>query len=512
MAAQDAYNWLADHSRETARLRSIKSLLSWDQRTQIPPKGHAHRHAQLALMAGLIHERLTDPGVGERLAAVEGSWLVQDPEEATAVNVREWRREYDRAVKIPPELAVALAQTAAEGETAWERTRPVSDWQALKPYLQRLVALKREEAEALGYAREPYDALLDGYEPGETAAGLTPIFSQLREALGRLLAGIQGSRRRPDPAIRGGLFPRAGQERLARMVIERLGYDFAAGRLDVTAHPFAAGIGPGDVRIATRYDEHDFAMAFFSTLHEAGHALYQQGLPPDHWGVPRGKAISMGIHESQSRLWENLVGRSLGFWKYFYPPVREIFPVLAGVGLETFYFAVNEVRPDLIRTEADEVTYNLHILLRFELERALMRGDLQVEDLPGAWNERMVEYLGLVPPDYGRGVMQDIHWSGGHFGYFPTYTLGNLYAAQFFARAATDLGNLEELFAQGRFAPLLEWLRQKIHSQGSRFWPRQLVQAATGENLSPRYLIDYLEEKFTALYELDLSKSNAVGP
>jgi carboxypeptidase Taq len=296
-------------------------------------------------------------------------------------------------------------------------------------------------------------------------------------------------------------FPVDGQERLARLAAQSLGYDFAGGRLDQTAHPFSVDIGPGDVRITTRFDERRFSQAFFGTLHETGHALYDQGLPPDHWGAPRGDAVSLGIHESQSRLWENLVGRSLGFWRFFYPQAQATFAALQDVPLEVFHFAVNEVRPSLIRTEADEVTYNLHILLRFELERALMNGDLAVEDLPGAFNDKMRAYLGLTPPGPGQGVMQDVHWSAGLFGYFPTYTLGNLYAAQFFSRAAAELGRLEEGFAVGDFAPLLTWLQEKIHSQGHRLWARPLVREVTGEEVTLQFLVHYLRRKFGALYD-----------
>ncbi len=502
MTADDAYQWLSQNSRETAHFKSIESLLAWDQRTQVPPKGHAHRHAQFALLAKWIHARQTDPRVAEKLAAVAASPLVRDPGSVAAVNVREWRRDYDRAVRIPADLAVALAQASAEGETAWEQARPQNDWLGFKPYLERILILKREQAAALGYAREPYDALLEDYEPGETAAGLEPVFAQLKAALIYLLEAIRGSARAPLAGVLRQLFPLEAQERFSRAVLARLGYDFAAGRLDPTAHPFSTAIGPGDVRITTRYHDHDFSMAFFSALHEAGHALYAQGLPEEHWGTPMGKAISLGIHESQSRLWENLVGRSRGFWQFFYPAARETFPSLAPVGPEAFYFAVNEVKPDLIRTEADEVTYNLHILFRFELERALLKGDLKVADLPEAWNDRMQALLGLTPPDPGQGVLQDVHWSAGHLGYFPTYTLGNLYAAQFFARAETELGSLDEAFVQGSFAPLLTWLREKIHRQGRRYWPRQLVQMVTGEELQPQYLIGYLYEKFGSLYDL----------
>ncbi len=500
MTPEAAYQWLAQHSRETAYYESMGQLLGWDQRTQIPIKGHAHRHNQFAMLAKWVHSRATDPRVGEHLARVEGADLVRDPNSTAAVNVREWRRDYDRALKIPEDLAVALAKATAEGETAWEQARPDNDWAAFKPFLARIVSLKREEAQALGYAGEPYDAHLDLFEPGETAAGLAPLLAQVREALVEILEAINASARRPASEVVRRHFPVAGQERFGRLVTQRLGYDFDAGRLDPTAHPFSVEIGPGDVRITTRYDEHNFSQAFFSTLHEAGHALYGQGLPEEHWGTPRGAPVSLGIHESQSRMWENLVGRSLGFWRYFYPQAQADFPALREVPLEVFHGAVNEVRPSLIRTEADEVTYNLHILLRFELERPLMGGDLQVEDLPGAWNDRMAAYLGLTPPDHAQGVMQDVHWAAGLFGYFPTYTLGNLYAAQFSAQAESDLGTLEEKFAVGDFAPLREWLRAKIHSQGNRLWARPLVKEVTGEDLTPRYLVAYLQRKFGALY------------
>jgi carboxypeptidase Taq len=500
VTSEEAYQWLEEYSRETAYLGSMGQLLGWDQRTHLPAKGHEHRHNQFAMLAKWLHARATDPQVGEALARVEASELVRDPQGAVAVNVREWRRDYDRAVKIPQELAVALAKATAEGETAWERTRPENDWETFKPFLATIIALKREEAQALGYAGEPYDAHLDNFEPGETAAGLVPLFALLRDDLIQILEAIRGSRRRPQGEVVRRRFPVADQERLVRVAAQSLGYDFAGGRLDPTAHPFSVAIGPGDVRITTRFDEHSFIQAFFGTLHETGHALYDQGLPAAAWGTPRGDAVSLGIHESQSRLWENLVGRSLGFWRFFYKRAQETFAVLQDVPLEVFHFAINEVKPSLIRTEADEVTYNLHILLRFELERALMNHDLQVEELPGAFSDKMRACLGLTPPDFSQGVMQDVHWSSGLFGYFPTYTLGNLYAAQFYARAEAELGPLSERFAAGDFAALLTWLREKIHRQGHRLWARPLLREVTGEDLTPLYLVSYLRRKFGALY------------
>ncbi|MFZ2089484.1 MAG: carboxypeptidase M32, partial [Desulfobaccales bacterium] len=377
------------------------------------------------------------------------------------------------------------------------------DWPAFQPFLERLVSLSQEQAQALGYTTEPYDALLDGYEVGETAQGLEPLFRDLRESLGKLLDAIRGSSRRPDEAVVHRFYSQALQEQFSREAITRIGYDFEAGRLDPTAHPFSTGLGPQDARITTRYDEHYFNSAFFGTMHEAGHALYNLGLPPDHWGTPRGQDVSLGIHESQSRTWENLVGRSWGFWRSFYPRAQEVFPeALGDVNLEVFHFAVNRVAPSLIRVEADEVTYNLHIIFRFELERSLINGGLAVRDLPEAWNAKVQDYLGLTPPDYKDGVMQDVHWSCGYFGYFPTYTLGNLYGAQFFASAAAALGNPEEMFARGAFAPFLQWLRAQIHSQGSRYRPRDLVRRVTGQDLDSRFLDEYLKVKFSDLYGL----------
>ena len=311
-----------------------------------------------------------------------------------------------------------------------------------------------------------------------------------------------GSGKKPDTGILHRHYPKEAQKAFALELLAACGYDLEAGRLDPTAHPFEISIGPGDVRITTRYFEDFFNAGIFGTLHEMGHALYEQGLPKEHWGTPRGEAVSLGVHESQSRTWENLVGRSLGFWERFFPRAKEHFPSLRDVALEDFHRAINAVELSLIRVEADEVTYNLHILVRLELELSLFRGELALEDLPGAWEERYRAYLGVAPRDYKDGVMQDVHWSGGLFGYFPTYTLGNLYAAQFFAKAQEELGPLEPLFARGEFRPFLDWSRTKIHAEGSRYRPRVLVERVTGAPLSERPFLTYLEGKYTALYGL----------
>ncbi len=511
MTPETAYQNLLEFQRETAYLASLGALAAWDQRTMIPRKGHEHRARQMAALARLLHQRMTDPRVGEWLAAVEGSALVRDPFSDAAVNVREWRQAYERMRAIPERLAVELAQAESESESFWEEARPKNDWQGFLPYLGRVYALTKEKAEIL-YGLPPapgdppygelYDALLDGYEPGMRARELLPLFGELREGLRGLLDRILGSPRRPDTSLLHRPYPVEAQRTFALELLGACGYDLEAGRLDPTAHPFEIPIGPGDVRITTRYYEDFFNAGIFGTLHEMGHALYEQGLPKEHWGTPRGEAVSLGIHESQSRTWENLVGRSLGFWERFFPRAKEVFPSLEDVRLEDFHLAINAVEPSLIRVEADEVTYNLHILVRLELELALFRGELSLEDLPGAWEEKYRAYLGVAPKDYKDGVMQDVHWSGGLFGYFPTYTLGNLYAAQFFRKAEAELGPLEPLFARGEFRPFLDWSRAKIHAEGSRYRPRALLERVTGAPPSERPFLDYLERKFTALYGL----------
>ncbi|WP_234554659.1 carboxypeptidase M32 [Thermus caliditerrae] len=511
MTPETAYQHLLEFQRETAYLASLGALAAWDQRTMIPRKGHEHRARQMAALARLLHQRATDPRIGEWLGVVEGSSLVQDPLSDAAVNVREWRQAYERARAIPERLMVELAQAQSEGESYWEEARPRDDWRGFLPYLKRIFALTKEKAEILfslpvapgdpPYG-ELYDALLDGYEPGMRAAELVPLFAELREGLQGLLDRILGSGRRPDTAFLHRPYPKEAQRAFALELLQACGYDLEGGRLDPTAHPFEISIGPGDVRITTRYFEDFFNAGIFGTLHEMGHALYEQGLPKEHWGTPRGEAVSLGVHESQSRTWENLVGRSLGFWERFFPRAKELFPSLQDVALEDFHRAVNAVEPSLIRVEADEVTYNLHILVRLELELALFRGELALEDLPGAWAEKYRAYLGVAPKDYKDGVMQDVHWSGGLFGYFPTYTLGNLYAAQFFGKAQEELGDLEGLFRRGEFRPFLDWSRRKIHAEGSRLRPRALVERVTGQSPSAQPFLAYLEGKYRALYGL----------
>ncbi len=498
---QDAYAALITELKEIALLRSISSVLGWDERTCLPADGAPLRGDQSALLATMVHQRFTSPRIGEWLAIVEDSDLARDRESDSAVNIRQTRRRYDRKIKLPPELVAEIARTEVLSEHAWAEAKQKSDYILFQPWLEKTLELKRQEARCLGDGKNLYDALLDEFEPGETAVNLRRVFDSLRQPLVDLVGRIASAQRKPRGEIMHRTYPAALQEKLARLAAETVGFDFDGGRLDVSVHPFSTGIGPGDTRITTRYRENNFTDAFFGVLHESGHAMYSQGLPAAHFGTPRGTEVSLGIHESQSRLWENFVGRGKSFWVYFFPKAQEIFGnIIADVSLEDWHFAVNDIKPSLIRTESDEVTYNLHVLLRFEIEQGLLSGEIPTGELPMIWNERMKKYFGITPPDAARGCLQDVHWSGGAFGYFPTYTLGNLYAAQFFAQAKKDLGDVDTAFAAGDFSALLGWLRCNIHSVGMTYTAGELVKKITGRELSAEPLLTHLSQKASELY------------
>lgn len=501
---EQAYAELTARVRSTALLESCASVLGWDEQTYMPPGGAGHRANQLSLLAGMCHERATSPEVGELLSEIEGTPLVADADSIVAANVREVRRDYDRATKLPRRLVEELSHAATLSQQAWVEARKQSSFERFRPWLEKIVALKREEAQAIGFGDGvPYDALLDAFEPGMTAADVTRLFAPLRDELVQLVAAIRDSGRAPNRAIITRNYPVAAQRELAISAAKEIGFDFEAGRLDTAAHPFCSGFGPGDTRLTTRYDERHFPGAFFGALHEAGHGIYDQGLDREAFGLPAGAACSLGIHESQSRMWENFVGRSRSFWQHFYPRAQAAFPeALATTAPADFYWAINDVQPSFIRVEADEATYNLHILLRFDIERPLIAGDLEPADVPDVWNETFTTYFGITPPDDARGCLQDIHWSGGMIGYFPTYALGNMYAAQFFAAACRELPGLAEGFARGEFAALKGWLNEKIHRRGRRYRAQKLVQAVTGQPLSHHALIEHLHRKFDELYGL----------
>jgi carboxypeptidase Taq len=500
---QTTYDQLCTHSREAAILNSMQGLLGWDERTKLPSAGGEYRAEQMSFLAGLIHKKQTAPEIGEWIAELIDSPLAADRHSQTGADIVNLKRDYDRKTKLPQALVEELAKLSVLGQQLWVEARKANDYARFQPLLERTIELKRQEAAAIGYDDQPYDALLDEYEPGAKTTEVAATLRGLREQLVPLVAAIAASKKKPSLEALKGQYPVDLQEKFGKRAIEAIGFDFNAGRLDVTNHPFCGGAGPRDVRLTTRYDERSLDGSFFSTLHEAGHGIYEQGLPADRYGLPTGEAVSLGIHESQSRMWENQVGRSRAFWEYFYPEAQSTFrDALGSVSLDTFYFANNDVRPSLIRTESDEVTYNLHILIRFELELALINGELSVADLPAAWHAKYREYLGIQSPTDADGVLQDVHWSSGAFGYFPTYSLGNLYAAQFFEKAQEDLGNLSDMFRRGEFVPLRDWLRTNIHSQGRRYPAAELACRVTGKSLSHDPLMRHLRGKFEPLYDL----------
>ena len=501
--AEMLYDHVCQHVRQTALLASIGAVLEWDERTMLPIAASDYRAEQTTLISGMVHQRWTDPSFVAELSELTGSPLMDDPASDAAITIRRLKRQVDKKVKLPRTLVEELTRTATLGQHAWDEARKQNDFARFRPLLEKTFQLKRQQAEALGYPQTPYDALLDDYEPEELTANVGQVLASLRDELVPLVAAIRQSGRHPDVSILKGEFPVEVQQTFAIEAAAAMGFDFQRARLDVTTHPFCTTLGPNDCRITTRYNERYFNSAFFGVLHEAGHGLYEQGLRPEQYGLPLGEAVSLGIHESQSRLWENLVGRNRSFWTRFFDEAQQRFPSALGpICLDDFYFAINDVRPSLVRTEADEATYNLHILVRFELEQALLSGDLPVADLPEAWNQKYEKYLGIRPANDVQGVLQDVHWSAGLVGYFPTYTLGNLYAAQFFAEADSQLGGLAEQFARGEFQPLRDWLRQQIHQHGQRFTAAELVRRVTGRGLSPEPLLTCLRAKFSPLYAL----------
>lgn len=497
----DTYQKLRELARETAVLTSIDALLQWDERTMMPQAGAEYRAEQIGMLARMIHARRTDPRLKDWLDELEDDPFMDDVHGDAATTVRWIRRDFERQTKLPASLVEEISRSAIQGQQIWARAREARDFAMFKGILQHLVELKQQEAEAIGYEHEAYDALLDEYEPSARTADVAEVLDGLRAALVPLVQRIADATRKISTEAVQGHFPAAAQAAYGKQMAARIGFDFARGRLDVTDHPFCSGMGPHDCRITTRYDESFFPSAFFGIMHEAGHGIYEQGLRADECGLPPGAAVSLGIHESQSRLWENQVGRSRAFWEYALPIAREHFPEL-DAGLDEVYAAMNLVEPSLIRVEADEVTYNLHIIIRFELERDLISGQLNVDDLPEAWNQKYEHYLGVRPAHDGDGVLQDIHWSGGAIGYFSTYSLGNLYGAQLFETANQDLGGVAEQIRQGEFQPLHAWLTEHVYQHGQCYMPAELVENATGKPLSHEPLISYLEQKLGELYGL----------
>ena len=493
---------------EVTDLNRAALVLEWDQETYMPPGGVQGRAEQLATLLRLSHVMFTGADVGRLLDGLEDelSSAPFDSDEASIVRVT--RRDYDQARKLPPDLVAEIARAGSVARPVWEKARRDEDFNLFAPYLAKNVELNRRIADALGYRDRPYDALIDRSEPGMTTKQLTAIFAELKEAIVPLVAGIARHADAVDDSVLYRGFDPDLQVSYALDVVKRLGYDLERGRQDISTHPFSTGFGPGDVRITTRVSRDFFNECLFGSIHESGHAMYNQGMSAEIDRTPLWDGASPGVHESQSRLWENLVGRSLPFWRHFYPSLRKAFPEpLTGVDEEAFYRAVNRSHPSFIRVEADEVTYNLHVLLRFELENELLEGKLEVKDVPEAWNARFKSYVGLDVPNDREGALQDIHWSFVSFGIFPGYTIGNLVSAQLMEKIRADIPDLDAQVEKGQFAALLGWLRKNVHRHGRKFTPDELLERATGKPLTAAPWIAYVRKKFGALYGLQAVRS-----
>lgn len=501
----EALDGLRERLVTIAGLRHASSVLAWDQEVMMPPGGIGSRAAALATVGRVAHELSTSLDYRRLLEAAEAEvangGFGPESDEARLV----WRahRDFELDVKLSPGFVAELRETEAVANRVWQEARDANDFPRFAPYLERVVNLQRQLAGYLGYAEHPYDALLDLFEPELTTAEVRQVFAVLRERTVPLVRALAARADAVDDAILWQPFPEEAQWALAREVSARFGYDFTHGRIDASAHPFTTNFGPDDVRFTIRMREDHFAPGFFAAAHECGHALHSLGLPARFYGTPLWDHTSSGIAESQSRLWENLVARGRSFWHYFLPRAQAVFPQqLGAVTVEQFYRAVNRVRPSLIRVDADEVTYNLHIMLRFDLELALIEGTVAVADLPRWWNEKMEEYLGVTPVTDAEGVLQDTHWGSGLFGYFPTYALGNVMSVQLYEAAHAALGDLTARIARGEFAPLLGWMRDHVHAAGNAFLPQDVLERATGQRLTAEPYVTYLTTKYGDLYGL----------
>jgi carboxypeptidase Taq len=479
---------------EIADLRHAEQLLDWDSRVSMPPAGARARADASATLTRMLHER----AVGDEMAALldELAPLERelDPDSVEAALIRVTRRDWDRYRRVPADLAAELSRSSGIAVAAWDEAKAASDFAAFRPHLERQLDLKRRYIDCFPETEDGYDVLLEDWEEGMTTARVAALFEELRRGLVPLIERLR--ERVADDAFLRGPWPIPAQKEASRRVLQALGFSEEEWRVDETPHPFASHPGRGDVRLTTHYDESDLH-SLFSTMHEFGHGVYEWGVAPELARTSLGTGTSSAVHESQSRTWENLVGRSPGFWRWFYPQLQTIFPgMLAGVGRDAFVAGINAVRPGLIRIDADEATYGLHVILRFEIERELLDGRLSVAELPEAWNERVREYLGLEVPDDAHGVLQDMHWSIGLFGYFPTYQLGNVMSVQIWERAKADLGDLEEQFARGEFAPLRDWLTEQVYRHGRIYPPEDLLRRVTGSDLDAKPYLSYLEEKF----------------
>jgi carboxypeptidase Taq len=498
----NAYEDLVEKLEEISRLGGIMSTIHWDQEVIMPSGAAESRAKQISALAGVIHERATDARLGECLGKLhsEGPSVFDSKEWC---NIREAKRDYDMETKVPKRLVQEMAELGSRGHAVWADARKDNKFSDFAPVLKRFMELKKQWAKCVFPDLAPYDANIDNFERGTTMAEITPIFERLKSELIPLIKSVQ-DKPQPDISFLQGTFPVDKQEALGKQISTELGFSFDQGRMDVSIHPFCGGGHPTDVRITTRYKDSDFVESLYAVIHETGHGLYEQGRMAEGRDLPVSKTLTMGIHESQSLFWERMIAQSKPFCSRYLDTFRATFPEnLNGVSADAMYEAINTCKPSFIRVEADELTYPLHVILRFEIEKGLFDGSMAVDDLPQIWNEKMVNYLGVKPPTDTLGVLQDVHWSGGAFGYFPSYTLGAMYACQFYRTLVREVPDTEKHIESGDFSPIKNWLNEKIHRQGRLYSPQELVQRVTGEPLNPDHFIDYLKTKYNAVYQLD---------
>ncbi|MEC7097138.1 MAG: carboxypeptidase M32 [Candidatus Thermoplasmatota archaeon] len=496
-----SYATFIERVKDIHKIGAIQGHLGWDQETIMPAKGSKARSEIMSWLAKEQHSRITNSEFAKMIDTLESDNSLDDDQRA---NVREVRRRYDKAVKLPSEFVAEFALARSQALVAWQEARAESDFAKFKPHLAKLIAMTNEKIDYYGVKDTRYDVLLDEYEFGMKVSDYDPLFAGLKSRLVPLLHKIMEAKKlTPDPTLPSQMsFPVDAQTEFCKLVSSATGFDFEAGRMDASTHPFSAGLWPGDTRFTTRFDEKDPFSCLYAVMHETGHALYEQGLDANHSFTPRGDAVSLGVHESQSRFWENQVGRTPAFWKVVLPWFKEHFPESPDWTPEELNKIANCVEPGFIRVEADEVTYNLHIMLRYELEKKIFNDNLSVDEIPETWNQMFAEWFGIEVTEDRLGCLQDIHWSMAAFGYFPTYTLGNLYAAQLLDAMGEELGDIDAIVESGEWQPMLDWLRANIHQQGSKFTPSELIQKATGEAPTPNPFINYVEKKYGELYNL----------
>ncbi|MDQ0111408.1 carboxypeptidase M32 [Paenibacillus harenae] len=503
VSTKDALSSFKETIHKLKSYEEALGVLYWDLRTGAPRKGMDTRSEVIGALSGDMFKLATSPELGEWLTVLEQNAAYAELNEIEQRLVSETRKEYDRSVKIPPKLYQEYVIISSQAESKWEEAKADNDFAGFQPYLEKVISYTNQFIDLWGAKATRYDTLLDQYEPGMTVKELDRVFGGLREQLVPLAAAIAASPHQPDTSFLRQQYDKSAQKAFSLYILKQMGFSFDAGRLDESVHPFATGLNPGDVRITTRYLEDDVLSALFGTIHEGGHALYEQNIMPELIGTTLCTGTSMGIHESQSRFWENMIGRSRPFWERNFGELQKQFPgQLDAVSVDQFYRANNVVQPSLIRIEADELTYNLHIIIRYEIEKLIFNEGAKAADLPAIWNEKYRQYLGIAPPNNAEGVLQDVHWSGGSFGYFPSYSLGNMYAAQIADTMEKELDGFWSLVGQGDLLPIKEWLTERIYKYGKLRTPSELIQSVTGKPLDPQHLVSYLTNKYSEVYKL----------